>query len=190
MATPLHRRGLGAGKAMERGVDRRLRSDQRRKIDQRSPTSENAIVIRASWWPLHGFAPYSYRVFKIEVLRGPPIRETDLKAPAKGHSFMLDDTDAGGHGQIIAPHRRAREAARGCGLGWETRSGALALGRSWSSRCCTEPSCKSGDLHGWRVCTMDRLRKFRQQRSNAKRRGIGWELTFRQWCKIWDDSGL
>jgi hypothetical protein len=37
---------------------------------------------------------------------------------------------------------------------------------------------------------MDRLRKFRQQRSNAKRRGIGWELTFRQWCTIWDDSGL
>jgi hypothetical protein len=37
---------------------------------------------------------------------------------------------------------------------------------------------------------MERVRKFRQQRSNAKRRGIGWELTFKQWREIWNDSDL
>lgn len=30
---------------------------------------------------------------------------------------------------------------------------------------------------------------FLSQRSNAARRGIGWELTFVQWWKIWRDSG-
>jgi hypothetical protein len=31
--------------------------------------------------------------------------------------------------------------------------------------------------------------EFRQQRSNAKRRSVGFDLTYEQWCKIWDDSG-
>jgi len=30
---------------------------------------------------------------------------------------------------------------------------------------------------------------FITQRSNAKKRGIAWELTFEQWLKIWQDSG-
>lgn len=31
---------------------------------------------------------------------------------------------------------------------------------------------------------------FVRQRQNARTRGISWELTFDQWWKIWDDSGL
>jgi len=30
---------------------------------------------------------------------------------------------------------------------------------------------------------------FNQQKSNAKRRGIAWQLTFEEWSKIWIDSG-
>jgi hypothetical protein len=30
---------------------------------------------------------------------------------------------------------------------------------------------------------------FNQQKSNAKRRGIAWRLTFEEWSKIWTDSG-
>ena len=46
--------------------------------------------------------PPSRYVFKIEVLRGPPIRERDFKAPAEGDGFMLDDSDASGHDGMIA----------------------------------------------------------------------------------------
>jgi hypothetical protein len=46
--------------------------------------------------------PPSRYVFKIEVLRGPPIRERDFKAPAEGDGFMLDDSDACGHDAMIA----------------------------------------------------------------------------------------
>lgn len=35
----------------------------------------------------------------------------------------------------------------------------------------------------------DAKKKFRQQRSGAKKRGIGWELTFDQWWDIWTQSG-
>jgi hypothetical protein len=35
--------------------------------------------------------------------------------------------------------------------------------------------------------TMRKL--FNQQKSNAKRRGIAWQLTFEQWSQIWLDSG-
>lgn len=31
--------------------------------------------------------------------------------------------------------------------------------------------------------------KYKQQRDNAKARGIPWELTFPQWCEIWEESG-
>jgi hypothetical protein len=31
--------------------------------------------------------------------------------------------------------------------------------------------------------------KFKQQRDNAKKRGIAWELTFSRWCEIWEESG-
>jgi hypothetical protein len=34
------------------------------------------------------------------------------------------------------------------------------------------------------------LRKFNQQRVNARRRGLGWGLTFKQWWGIWQESGL
>lgn len=30
---------------------------------------------------------------------------------------------------------------------------------------------------------------FRQQRLNAKQRGIGWELPYWEWLQIWQDSG-
>jgi transposase len=33
------------------------------------------------------------------------------------------------------------------------------------------------------------LGAFRTQRRNAARRGIGWQLTFVQWWKIWQESG-
>jgi hypothetical protein len=46
--------------------------------------------------------PPSRYAFKMEVLRGPPIRERDFKAPAQRDSFMLDDSDAGGHDAMIA----------------------------------------------------------------------------------------
>jgi hypothetical protein len=37
---------------------------------------------------------------------------------------------------------------------------------------------------------MSKSRKvFNQQKSNAKRRGIAWRLTFEEWSKIWTDSG-
>lgn len=29
---------------------------------------------------------------------------------------------------------------------------------------------------------------FRSQKANAKRRGIGWELTFDQWLEFWGDD--
>ncbi len=32
------------------------------------------------------------------------------------------------------------------------------------------------------------LRSYRAQKSNAKRRGIGWELTFHQWCEWWGED--
>lgn len=32
-------------------------------------------------------------------------------------------------------------------------------------------------------------RQFETQRDNAARRGIGFELTFEQWCEIWESSG-
>lgn len=31
--------------------------------------------------------------------------------------------------------------------------------------------------------------RYRQQHKNAKARGVGWELTFRQWVSIWEASG-
>lgn len=31
--------------------------------------------------------------------------------------------------------------------------------------------------------------RYRKQRQNAKERGIGWDLTFRQWWEVWDTSG-
>jgi hypothetical protein len=34
------------------------------------------------------------------------------------------------------------------------------------------------------------MQQFRQQRSNAKRRGIGFYLTFSEWWRIWDKSGM
>jgi hypothetical protein len=34
------------------------------------------------------------------------------------------------------------------------------------------------------------LVRFRQHRSNAKRRGIGFFLTFDQWWTIWKKSGM
>lgn len=37
---------------------------------------------------------------------------------------------------------------------------------------------------------IDLYRAFLSQRRNAKRRGIEWNLTYQQWRKIWDDSGL
>ena len=32
--------------------------------------------------------------------------------------------------------------------------------------------------------------EYRQQRNNAKRRGVAFLLTYEEWCKIWDDSGM
>ena len=32
------------------------------------------------------------------------------------------------------------------------------------------------------------LRAYRSQQSNAKARGISWELTFHQWCTWWGDD--
>src|SRR5262245_21184220 len=61
MATPLHRRGWGL-KAMERGVDGLGRTSA--DIDRRSPTLENAIAIRAGWWPVHRCALYFCRVLQ------------------------------------------------------------------------------------------------------------------------------
>jgi hypothetical protein len=34
-----------------------------------------------------------------------------------------------------------------------------------------------------------RTRAYTNQRRNAKWRGIGWEMTFPEWCAIWDASG-
>lgn len=31
--------------------------------------------------------------------------------------------------------------------------------------------------------------RYKQQKRNAKIRGIDWQLTYEQWCKIWADSG-
>lgn len=31
--------------------------------------------------------------------------------------------------------------------------------------------------------------KFRQQKANAKRRGIAWEITFEEWFNLWEKSG-
>ena len=31
--------------------------------------------------------------------------------------------------------------------------------------------------------------QFWAQKGNAKRRGISWEMSFKQWCDIWDKSG-
>lgn len=33
------------------------------------------------------------------------------------------------------------------------------------------------------------LKKFLQQRNSAKKRGIGWELSFGEWWRIWEASG-
>jgi hypothetical protein len=33
-------------------------------------------------------------------------------------------------------------------------------------------------------------KEFCQQRSNAKRRGIKFKLSFEEWCEIWTKSGL
>jgi hypothetical protein len=33
-----------------------------------------------------------------------------------------------------------------------------------------------------------RVRRFAQQRNNAKKRGIDWNLTFYDWCNIWGDK--
>ena len=32
-------------------------------------------------------------------------------------------------------------------------------------------------------------RKYKEQKYNAKQRGIAFELTFSEWLKIWTDSG-
>ena len=32
-------------------------------------------------------------------------------------------------------------------------------------------------------------RRFREQREQARRRGIAWELAYWQWLQIWQDSG-
>jgi hypothetical protein len=32
--------------------------------------------------------------------------------------------------------------------------------------------------------------EYRQQRNNAKRRGIPFLLAYEAWCKIWDESGF
>lgn len=32
------------------------------------------------------------------------------------------------------------------------------------------------------------LQRYRQQQFNAKKRGIGWELTFHDWCVWWGDD--
>jgi hypothetical protein len=37
---------------------------------------------------------------------------------------------------------------------------------------------------------MNPWKQYRQQKNNAKRRGIGFHLTFSQWWKIWEDSGM
>lgn len=31
--------------------------------------------------------------------------------------------------------------------------------------------------------------KYKQQKDNADARGVPWELTYSQWCEIWDASG-
>jgi hypothetical protein len=43
-------------------------------------------------------------------------------------------------------------------------------------------------LRAWVKVTHPWEPAFRQQRDNAKKRGIAWELTFEQWRKIWEDS--
>lgn len=32
------------------------------------------------------------------------------------------------------------------------------------------------------------LQAYRSQKHNANRRGIGWELTFKEWCDFWGDD--
>lgn len=32
------------------------------------------------------------------------------------------------------------------------------------------------------------LKAYRNQKGGAKKRGIGWELTFKQWCEWWGDD--
>lgn len=33
------------------------------------------------------------------------------------------------------------------------------------------------------------IRLFERQRQNAKNRGVGWDMTFKQWWDIWQESG-
>lgn len=33
------------------------------------------------------------------------------------------------------------------------------------------------------------IRLYEQQRNSARRRGIGWEITLREWWKVWQESG-
>jgi hypothetical protein len=76
---PAPSRGLGAE---SNGAGSRTASvGPARKIDRRSPTPENAIAIRASWWPVHGFARIlieccSRAISKVTLLpqyRGQPV---------------------------------------------------------------------------------------------------------------------
>jgi hypothetical protein len=46
---------------------------------------------------LIGTQPPTRYVIPIEVLRRPPIRETDFEAPAQGGGFVENDADAIGH---------------------------------------------------------------------------------------------
>jgi hypothetical protein len=37
---------------------------------------------------------------------------------------------------------------------------------------------------------MSKIEKFRKQRSNARSRGIPFNLTFQEWRDIWQESGM
>jgi hypothetical protein len=52
--------------------------------------------------------PPTRHVIPMKVLRRPPIREGDFKAPAQRDGFMLDDADAGGHDTIAWASARSR----------------------------------------------------------------------------------
>lgn len=43
--------------------------------------------------------------------------------------------------------------------------------------------------HGSSEVSTSPLRKYIQQRNNAKRRGIAWNFTFPEWWGVWQDSG-
>jgi hypothetical protein len=72
---------------------------------------------------------------------------------------------------------------------WATREDStrerIARKYSISLEQYTELREKYGPHSGYR----SPIHRFRSQRNNAKKRGIGWEFTFPQWWDVWQRSG-